>query len=86
MTVIAFDTARHREAGQIIMYGKEVGETFQPGEEVIVVCEVRPAGSLPADGPEPLSDDEKIPCTVRNAQTRTHTGVCAHFYHHYCTH
>eukprot|EP00038_Savillea_parva_P007288 m.169067 g.169067 ORF g.169067 m.169067 type:complete len:508 (+) comp13048_c0_seq1:75-1598(+) len=64
MTVIAFDTARHREAGQIIMYGKEVGETFQPGEEVIVVCEVRPAGSLPADGPEPLSDDEKIPCTV----------------------
>jgi len=66
MTVIAFDTMRHRAAGSIIMYGKEVGETFEPGEEVIVVSEIREAGAL---GDEirhaaPKTDDEKIPVTV----------------------
>jgi hypothetical protein len=65
MTVIAFDTKRHRAEGKIIMYGKEIGETFEAGEEVIVVCEVRPLGTIPQEDAEQLDDNEKIPCTVR---------------------
>ena len=62
--VIAFDTKRHRAEGKIIMYGKKIGETFLPGENIIVVAEVRLAGAMPEQDEEPIDDNDKIPCTI----------------------